>query len=294
MSEPAISVLMTIYNGGRFLGPAVEGLLAQTFGDFELIAIENGSVDGSLEVMRAFAVHDSRVKLVELDKNIGRTPALILALSMARGEFVAVQDADDVSLLNRFEYQIAYLQAHQTCQLLGTWCRIIDESDAQVGIFHPAGDAETAFQTMAYSNVVAHSAAMYRRHSALTVGGYPVDLPFSQDYGLWVRLMTLGGVAVLEEELAAIRQHGDNLSVSPATAIARSRDAIRSFRRVHGLPGLLPAARRGNRRVRALESGRLAQALLAGGRWWDGLGWGLYGILCDPVAFIGKIVGKTI
>lgn len=294
MSAPAVSVLMTIYNAGRFLEPAVAGLLAQSFGDFELIAIENGSTDGSAAVMRAFAAADPRVKLAELDRNIGRTPALILALSKAGGEFVAVQDADDISLPNRFERQTAYLRQHGDCQLLGTWCRLIDENDSPIGAFHPDGEPRAAFQSMAYTNVVAHSSAMFRRASALAVGGYPADLPFSQDYGLWVRLMELGGIAVLEEELAAIRQHGGNLSVSPATAIMRSRDAIRSFRRVHGLPGLLAATRRSNRRVRALESGRLAQALLASGCWRAGLGWGLYGMVCDPAAFFGKIFCKTV
>lgn len=294
MSPPRISVLMTIYNGGRFLGPAVQSLLDQSFADFELVAVENGSSDGSVQAMRDFAARDARVRLIELERNIGRTPALIRALEEARGDLIAVQDADDISFPDRFEAEVAHLDAHPDCQLVGSWCSLIDENGQRIGELHPVGGAERAFQAMAHTNVVAHSSAMFRRASALAVGGYPPELPFGQDYGLWVRLMELGGIAVLERELAAIRQHGGNLSTLPSTVVVRSLDAIQSFKRVYRVAGLSDKSRRNNRRVVALESGRLALALMASGQWRQALGWGVYGFACDPLAFLGKMIVKTV
>jgi GT2 family glycosyltransferase len=290
---PTISVLMTIYNPGRFLAPAIETLLAQSFGDFELIAVENGSTDGSRELIRQYAARDARIKVIELERNIGRTPALFEAFAAARGEFIAVQDADDTSEPERFAKQVDYLRAHGDCVLLGTWCRMIDGDGAAIGAFHPAAAASEAFMEMCHTNVVAHSSAMYRRQAAIAAGGYPADLAYAQDYGLWVRLLRQGGVANLAEDLASIRQHGGAMSQAPDTVFVRSLDAIRVFREAASLPGLSAAALRGNRRVEALECGRLAKALMAQGQWAAALSWFAGALVRDPVSVVSKMVAQA-
>lgn len=289
---PTISVLMTIYNPGRFLAPAVESLLVQTFTDFELIAVENGSTDGSREVIRAFAARDPRVKVIELERNIGRTPALLMAFAASGGALVAVQDADDTSEPARFERQVAFFHAHPDCVLLGTWCRLIDEDGTSTGTFRPPAPPAEAYQALSHTNVVAHSACMYRRDAAITAGGYPADLAYAQDYGLWVRIVRHGGVANLPEELTSIRQHGGALSLAPETVFVRSLDAIRMFREAASLPDLSTASRRLNRRVEALESGRLAIAFAKRRRWIEAVAWFLRAASRDPLSTARKALTK--
>src|SRR3972149_9086486 len=104
---PMVSVLMTIYNAEPYLRAAIDSLISQTFPDWELIAVENGSTDGSLSVLKDYA--DPRVRVFQQKKNIGRTPALRFAFDQARGDYVAVLDADDISSPDRLARQVAFL-----------------------------------------------------------------------------------------------------------------------------------------------------------------------------------------
>src|SRR5262245_14197402 len=110
-TTPAISVLMPIYNAGRFLPAAVESVLAQTFADFELIAIDDGSRDGSSEVLAQLAARDPRIR-VFAQENRGIVATLNRALELARAPLVARMDADDLSRPDRFAKQIAFLRQH--------------------------------------------------------------------------------------------------------------------------------------------------------------------------------------
>src|SRR4051794_24772902 len=111
---PPISVLLAVYNGGRYLRAAVDSILTQTFTDFEFIIIDDGSTDGSLATLREFAQRDPRINLVSRP-NKGLTVTLNEGIALARGEFLARMDADDIALPQRFEKQIAYLRDHPEC-----------------------------------------------------------------------------------------------------------------------------------------------------------------------------------
>src|SRR5262249_41171957 len=128
-STPAISVLMPIYNGGRFLAPAVDSILAQTFADFELIALDGGSRDGSVELLRAIAARDARVIVIE-DEKSSLVDSLNRGLAMARAPLVARMDADDVARLDRFARQVAHLGEHGDVAVLSGAMELIDENGA--------------------------------------------------------------------------------------------------------------------------------------------------------------------
>src|SRR4051794_27446559 len=125
---PRVSVLMTIFNPGPFLQPALDSLSAQTFGDFELIAVENGSSDRSRDTIRNFAARDSRCKIIELPENIGRVPALNMGLAQASGDYVAILDADDVAHPERLAAQVELLDAQPDVMMVSSHARTIDES----------------------------------------------------------------------------------------------------------------------------------------------------------------------
>jgi glycosyltransferase involved in cell wall biosynthesis len=126
-SEPAISVLMPVYNTERYVAEAVESILAQTFRNFEFLIIDDGSTDRSLSILKRYAERDPRIYLVSRP-NTGYVIALNEMLAMARGEFIARIDADDIALPERFEVQVAYLREHPEVVCLGSKVQFIDEA----------------------------------------------------------------------------------------------------------------------------------------------------------------------
>src|SRR3954469_1098404 len=110
-AAPAVSVIMPVYNARAYVAEAIDSVLAQTFGDFELILVDDGSTDGSLDILRGYEKRDPRVRVISRP-NTGIVGALNDGLKLARGEFIARIDADDASLPNRFEKEIAFLRAH--------------------------------------------------------------------------------------------------------------------------------------------------------------------------------------
>ncbi len=132
MSEnPKVSVIMSVYNGDKYLREAIESILNQTFTDFEFIIVNDGSTDNSLEIIESY--DDERIKTINNKKNIGLTKSLNKALKFAKGKYIARQDADDVSLPNRFEKQVEYLDSHPEVALVGTSVYLIDENGKIIG-----------------------------------------------------------------------------------------------------------------------------------------------------------------
>src|SRR5512135_1833139 len=126
MSDPPlISVCMPVYNAERYIARAVESILGQTFGDFEFLILDDGSTDGSLEILRRYANHDPRIRLTSRP-NKGLPPSLNELVDQARGEFIARMDADDVALPERFARQVEYLRAHPDCVLVGSRVQLVD------------------------------------------------------------------------------------------------------------------------------------------------------------------------
>ena len=120
---PSVSVLMPTYNPGRYVSEAIESILAQTFTDFEFLISDAGSTDGSLEVMRRYAEADPRIRLI-IQPKAGIVRALNELIALARGDLIARMDADDIALPVRLERQVAYLNDHPECVLVGS--RVFD------------------------------------------------------------------------------------------------------------------------------------------------------------------------
>ena len=286
---PLISILMTAYNPGQYLAQAVTSLLEQTFDDFELIIVDDGCTDGSAEVLKTF--NDQRIRIICPDEHIGRTPALILALAEARGTYVAVQDADDISLPDRLKVQSDYLNTHPNCVLVGSYAARINAENIYIVSFEPLGNSSEEFvQHLSFENIIAHSSAMYRRDAAIAVGGYPKEYAYAQDFGLWVRLARAGDIFVLPEKLVTLRDHGQRMSVVDGYSITRSWDAIKIFREASSLPGLTDESRSRNRLAEAWECGRLAKIMINKRQLFRALRWGLRGFARSPLRFIEKMM----
>jgi len=265
MNTPKVSVIMSVYNGERYLREAVESILNQTFTDFEFIIIDDSSTDSTRAILASY--DDPRLVFVRNEANIGLTRSLNKGLSLARGKYVARQDADDVSLPQRLEKQMSYVVQHPQVVLLGTWCQFIDEAGNQQGRSCPPTSHQAILDYFATQNPFAHSSVLFRRAPVQEMGDYPTDYSYCQDFALWFQLSGRYQVANLAEELVQIRIHRGQIHSRSADAIALSRwNALRVYRQVLALPGLSPQVRKAARRRVARVMLDYAEALSQMGR----------------------------
>lgn len=222
--RPRISVLMTIYNAQPYLQAAIESLISQSFHDWELIAVENGSKDNSFEVLSSFA--DERIITHKFDENIGRTPALQYAFENAKGEYIAVLDADDLADPDRFASQVAFLDGKPEVAVVATWAYYIDSNGKQIGEFTPAANQDGLADSLGWSNPIAHSSAMYRREAAAEIGGYSGKYVWAQDYALFIALASKYRIAMLDHFLCSIRIQETNMTRSPKLQLTVAQERL--------------------------------------------------------------------
>jgi glycosyltransferase involved in cell wall biosynthesis len=200
---------MPVYNGESFLREAVQSILGQTFTDFEFLVINDGSSDRSAVIMDSF--DDPRIRPVHNERNLGLIATLNKGLDLARGEFVARMDQDDISLPERLERQIAFLATHPGIGFCGTWFRKFGAQGNKVVRWETEPDAVRA--AMLFSSPLAHPTVMLRRQAFVSRKlYYDADYPSAEDYELWVRAMSFMDVANLPEVLLHYRVHPDQIT----------------------------------------------------------------------------------
>jgi glycosyltransferase involved in cell wall biosynthesis len=215
---PRVSVILPVFNGGRFLAAAVESILKQSFSDFELIAIDDGSTDDSAVLLSSFARSDTRVRVIT-QANMGIVKSLNRALELARGEYIARMDADDEALPSRFSLQVAFLDTHPEIAVLGSAITLIDAAGAVMReIDYPLTPTEVDRFLMKAGSAFAHPAVMARRDAIQTVGGYRELLQHAEDYDLWLRMAERYSLANLPDRLLRYRHHDTKGSRRHATA----------------------------------------------------------------------------
>ena len=209
--SPKVSVLIAVHNGERYLQAAIESILGQDFADFECIIVDDGSIDDTPRMLAGYS--DSRVRVLYNAENIGLTKSLNRGLNAAKGEYIARQDADDLSLPNRLREQVTYLDTHPEAMLVTGNLEIIDADGKSLGVQKRAAPPDIVkFRMLFYNHVGGHSQVMFRREAALDVGGYDESRRYSQDYDLWLRLLNRGEIAILPRVWLQWRQHEGGIS----------------------------------------------------------------------------------
>lgn len=208
--EPLVSVLMGVYNGERYLRAALESILSQTYSNFEIIVIDDCSTDGSPAILAS--IPDARLKVFRNVENLGLTKSLIIGRDYACGEFLARQDADDLSHHERFFRQVEYLQAHPQVSLVHTNYEVIDANGMRLEtvILPEKTDQELKTQ-LTFGNIFAHGPIMIRHECYDAVGGYQSFMQVTQDYDLFLRLSEHGELANLSEILYYQRFHAGSI-----------------------------------------------------------------------------------
>ena len=203
-----ISVLMPVYNAERYLRKAVESVLAQTYGNFELIAVDDGSTDRSKDILDGFAARDQRVRVMSRP-NTGIVGALNDGLAAAKGDYIARMDADDIAIADRFALQIAYLEEHPECIALGTAVKVIDSSGNVVDEHAPATSHEAIEAGLLRGNggALYHPTAMFRANAIRAVNGYDPAFCKAEDLDLYLRLSRTGQLANLPTIGLKYRHH---------------------------------------------------------------------------------------
>lgn len=221
---PRISVLMPVHNGEPYLREAIDSVLNQTFPDFELLIIDDGSTDASREICRSYA--DPRLRLEENGRNLGLITTLNKGLDLAKGEYIARMDCDDISLPRRFERQAGFMDAHPDIGICGSWYEKLDEGRAIV-LRLPTDHATLRF-FMLFDNPFQHS-SIFMRRSVLEAWELRFDPAFihAEDYEFWARCSEHTGVANLPEVLLRYRSHPDNVSHRFKTGQHRTADQVR-------------------------------------------------------------------
>jgi len=187
---PGISVVMSVYNGERFLRQAVDSIFNQTFSDFEFIVVDDGSTDGTAEILSSYARADSRLCVVT-QENRGLVKSLNRAIGMARGEYIARMDADDISMPERLAIQVRWLDAHPQIAVLGTRYDEIDESGRVIrrGNRYAGSTLVERALLQGNSSVFCHGSVMFRRTCFEHIGGYREQFKnAAEDYDLWLRM----------------------------------------------------------------------------------------------------------
>lgn len=229
MKTPRVSVLMSVYNGKAYLREAVESILSQSFTDFEFIITNDGSTDGTLDILKEYAAKDKRIQIVNNPKNIGLTKSLNEAILKARGEYIARMDADDISYPDRLKLQVEFFNSHPSYGLVGAWGIEIDDKGNEVNRRKLPTKPEELMRALIIYNPFFHSSIMIRKSVFQEVGVYNGMWRYAQDYELYFRISTLYDIANLPIFLTAQRR--SSLSVTESKNKEQAFFAVRARKR---------------------------------------------------------------
>ncbi|HZL37731.1 MAG TPA: glycosyltransferase [Tepidisphaeraceae bacterium] len=237
---PAISVVMPVYNSGAYLVEALDSVLAQTLGDFELIAVDDGSTDTSLAILREYQKKDTRVRVISRP-NTGIVGALNDGLAAARAPLIARMDGDDVCLPERFEKQIAFMAGHREHVLVGSQVMLMDGDGLPICPKpHTCFGHEQIDEChMNHGWAVVHPSIMVRREALERIGGYREHYKWVEDLDLFLRLAEMGKLENLNEILLNYRLHAG--SVCQLRGELQSRLHVGLFHETRARRGLAPA-----------------------------------------------------
>lgn len=210
---PKISVIMPAYNAETYIKEAIDSILSQTYGDFELIVLNDCSKDRTEEIILSYT--DPRIVYLKNPQNMGVAATLNRGLAVAGGTYIARMDADDISLPERFAQQVAFLDANPQVAVLGTNSETFDENGPLYTGWSATNPAQMKVDLL-FSCGVAHPSVMMRKAVIQQLGGYDPEFEGMEDYDLWCRVAEHHGVTTLEDILLRYRVHSGQVTKNPS------------------------------------------------------------------------------
>lgn len=224
---PRVSVLLPVHNGERFVGQALESILGQTFGDFDVIVVNDASTDRSAEIVSSYC--DSRIRMMTNERNIGVASSLNKAAWAARSELLARQDADDLACPLRLFRQVEWLERNPSAGVLGTNVIVVDENGRECGFCEAEVEDDIDIKwALLFENVFMHSSLMFRRSVLMQVGGYAEgpERAFVEDYDLLSRMSRVSATAILPEFLQKYRVNPRGVSLTNSSEQRRQAQEV--------------------------------------------------------------------
>ncbi len=226
--SPVISVVMSVYNGRKYLCESVDSILNQTYKNFEFIIINDGSEDNSLDTLLEYQTRDNRLLIVN-QSNIGLTSSLNRGVKLAASGYIARQDADDVSMPTRLEKQLDYMENHPEVAVLGCYVDVFNVNGVLRTCRAPRYSRKGMKRHLSSKNLFMHGSAMMRKSCLAKVGFYRDFFRRSQDYDLWLRLSQHFDIDILPEHLYKYRITAEAISVSMWSIQKQYADIARKF-----------------------------------------------------------------
>jgi len=265
---------MPVRNSCRYVARAIRSVRRQTVRDWELLIFDDGSSDGSRDILQRYASRDARIRLF-LNEHKGYVTWLNEGLREARGALWARMDADDVALPRRFEKQVAYLRQHPDCVVVGTDAMQVDAAGWPMGRLRvPLAHEEIEASLLeGRGEALCHPAAMFRRDALVSVGGYRKECELAEDVDVYLRLAEVGRLANLPDVLLRYRRHFTSVTASRQTEHGEAlRRGLQSAYRRRGVPPPAEEPLRLRRQVRDATRQEMRrywveQALQAGHVW---------------------------
>ena len=238
-----VSIIMTVRNGEKYLTEAISSILEQTFIDTEMIIVNNGSIDGTSTILKN--IDDPRLKIVTVDPDPNNTFAsgISKAFKAATGEYVAVQDSDDISDKTRIEKQIRFLEIHQEVGLVGSRVNVIDKFGEHLFTSQELPKCSELMQKYTEGNFLAHSTIMFRREIVDKIGGYNLHFEYACDYRLALDILFSGHkISAINEPLVKSRRHDEQETAQQNTAITQNQNLLSLLKYAQKLPFLTKAS----------------------------------------------------
>lgn len=190
---PKVSIIMGVYNGEKYLGRAIDSILAQTYNDFEFIICNDASTDRTLKLLKTYASQDNRIIILNNEKNLGLAKSLNKCIEISTGKLIARMDDDDIAVSDRFEKQINFLDNHSEFAFVGSGIQFFNES-GEFGTLIPKElpDKKDVF----YGGSFMHPTIIIRKEALVSVGGYTSNkyTRRAEDYDLWCKLYSVGRI----------------------------------------------------------------------------------------------------
>ena len=208
VSNPLVSVVIAVYNSENYIARSIESILNQTYKNIELIIVDDSSSDNTHDILEKYKDYES-ITIVFNQYNLGIAKSRNIGGKIAKGKYIAVQDADDVSLVTRIENQVEFLETRKDVVVLGTKRINIKNNVKNSGHYYD----ENKINNIVYlSNPIAHTSAMIRKDIYDKVNGYNETYETTVDYELYIRLIEYGKIAMLKEELVEYYIHNNSIS----------------------------------------------------------------------------------
>ena len=213
---PRVTVLIPVYNRERYVGTAIESILAQRYTDFELLVIDDGSTDGSLDAVHSY--RDKRIRVAHHPRNRGIAATRNEGLALARGEYVALLDSDDYAMPHRLEWQVDYLDRHGTCAAVSGWVIWVDAANRYLGIDKARALKPEELSAERLFRCPLRTPATMARTAILAAYRFREQFETSEDYDLWSRIAAHHRIANIPRVLGACRIHSERRSAKSDTA----------------------------------------------------------------------------